>query len=133
MILDEEIAKVKRSLVNMSSCLLPEILIPGISNQLCIEPDMVVERTLPALNAPQLVNDVLDVRQVHAKKKIHTETGSVQLKSSYIIKFKSGHIARHIITPKRREGLLTLSQVFDCSLSGNIYINGFLNPSMHSL
>ncbi|KAK0170552.1 hypothetical protein PV328_008389 [Microctonus aethiopoides] len=70
----------------------------------------VYTRPSPEIIMSGLINDVLDIRQINIKNQNISESGSVQQKSSYIIKFKSEHVARHIIALKRRKGILTVRQ-----------------------
>ncbi|KAK0176918.1 hypothetical protein PV328_001016 [Microctonus aethiopoides] len=120
--------------MKISSPPTPGIIITGVPSKLHIKSDIIIERILITLDATCFVNDILDIRQqVIGKNKSNTENTPTESKSSYIIKFKSEYIARHIIMLKRRKGLLKVSQVFDCTSSGNIYVNEFLTTEMHSL
>ncbi|KAK0071137.1 hypothetical protein PV326_001633, partial [Microctonus aethiopoides] len=111
-----EVSEIKNSLNNVTTPSSPQIIISGVPNQLNLEPHDMFERTLAELDAPQLVNDVLDIRQVVKNKNNNSQSMSSNTKSSYIVKFKSEHVVQHIIMLKRRKGSLTIDQVFNCKL-----------------
>ncbi|KAK0087668.1 hypothetical protein PV326_005084 [Microctonus aethiopoides] len=112
----------------------PEMIISGVPIQLAIEPQTVVNNLLRSLNAPHLENDILDIRKISSKNNMSTSTqNDKSSKSSYIVRFKSEHVARHVITLKRRKGILTLKEVFSSNVIGNIYVNEFLPPQVHAL
>ncbi|KAK0160242.1 hypothetical protein PV328_007670 [Microctonus aethiopoides] len=99
---------IREGLANMTEQPSSELIISGIPAELELEPKQMN-------NANQ--NDVNNHRN----------------KLSYIVKFKSVYVSRHVIDLKKRKGDLTASEVFDCPLTSKIYINEFLSPKMHSL
>ncbi|KAK0073341.1 hypothetical protein PV325_009858 [Microctonus aethiopoides] len=109
--LNEDVTVIKNNL-KISSQPTPEIIISGVPSNLNIETDTIIESILTAIDATRFVNDVIDIRQVTGKNKSNTENTTLQSKSSYIIKFKSEHVARHIIMLKRRKGLLKMHTLY---------------------
>ncbi|KAK0071631.1 hypothetical protein PV325_012602 [Microctonus aethiopoides] len=129
---DVDFLKHNTQSVNSSSS--PEIIISGIPAMLNLEPCEITEKVLAALDSPQMNIYVLDTRKIENKiKSGPNSTGDQNVKSSYIVKFASEHIARHVINLKRRKGLLAVQNVFKCNISGNIYVNEFLTASTHTL
>lgn len=127
-----EVTEVKNSLTNVIARPSPRLIISGLPNQSKLEPHVVLERTLAELDPPQLVNDILDIRQV-MKNENNSQPMILQTNSSYIIKLESEHVAHHIITLKRRKGLLNIGQVFNRTSPDNFYINKFLTSATHLL
>ncbi|KAK0160222.1 hypothetical protein PV328_007650 [Microctonus aethiopoides] len=103
-----DVHDIREGLANMTKQPSSELIISGIPAELELEPKQMN-------NANQ--NDVNNHRT----------------KLSYIVKFKSVYVSRHVIDLKKRKGDLTASEVFDCPLTSKIYINEFLSPRMHSL
>ncbi|KAK0074710.1 hypothetical protein PV325_007922, partial [Microctonus aethiopoides] len=106
----------------------------GIPAELELEPKQMVNQLLMSLKAETLTTDVLDIRIVNGKNNANqNDVNNHRNKLSYIVKFKSVYVSRHVIDLKKRKGDLTASEVFDCPLTSKIYINEFLSPKMHSL
>ncbi|KAK0072339.1 hypothetical protein PV325_011525, partial [Microctonus aethiopoides] len=94
-----------------------EIIISGVPTQFSKDPRGVANSVLQKLDIPQLMADVLETRLISPKNTSITALPSGrQPKSSFIVKFKSAPIARHMIQEKRRKGTLTVQQLFDCDI-----------------
>lgn len=129
-----EINTLKHIIEDVNDYPSPEIIITGIPIELAAEPHMVINNILQKLDAPQLISDVLETRQITNKKSsVSTTSNDQQMKLSYIVQFKSVPVARFVINQKRKKGVLTVKHVFDCDLSGNVYVNEFLNSRLHEL
>ncbi|KAK0073919.1 hypothetical protein PV325_009020 [Microctonus aethiopoides] len=93
-----------------------------------------IAKSVAEQQAETLTTDVLDIRIVNGKNNANqNDVNNHRTKLSYIVKFKSVYVSRHVIDLKKRKGDLTASEVFDCPLTSKIYINEFLSPRMHSL
>lgn len=62
-----------------------------------------------------------------------TSSPPAEIKSTFIINFKSPQIASHVVDKKRRHGVLTIKQVIDIDINGSIYIDEFLKTETHTL
>lgn len=83
----------KHNLANISS----KVIILTVPSQLALDSHTVIDNVLVALDSPQLVSDVLDIRQITRKNMfMHTATTNPPTKTSFIVKYKSKYVARRV-------------------------------------
>ncbi|KAK0080212.1 hypothetical protein PV326_008289 [Microctonus aethiopoides] len=119
--LSNDVNQLKSSAFKFSNTSL-ELIISGVPSQLTDEPLVIVDKVLNSLQCSQLLSDVLNVRRLPLKLDARSSPHKNQKSnSSLIVKFKSHLIAMHVIENKRRKGPLTLVDVFDTNIRGNVY------------
>lgn len=129
-----DVHEIREDLANMTEQPSSELIISGIPAQLELEPKQMINQLLMSLKAETLITDVSDIRIVNAKNNsVQNDVNNHRTKLSYIVKFKSVYVSRHVIDLKKRKGELTASEVSDCPLTSKIYVNEFLSPRIHSL
>ncbi|KAK0159460.1 hypothetical protein PV328_010336 [Microctonus aethiopoides] len=129
--LSSEFCLLKQSDTIYTPKLSSEIIMSGIPQTHSTNPLTATSKILHSIGASHQVDDILDIRSVNKQQDNSTSTLPTEIKSTFIINFKSPQIANHIIDKKRR--VLTIKQVFDIDRNGSIYINEFLNAETHSL
>ncbi|KAK0077560.1 hypothetical protein PV325_003757 [Microctonus aethiopoides] len=131
--LSNELKNLKSSIIDSSLKSSSEIIISGLPSQLITHNNVVVEKVLTVLGAPQLSTDILSIRRVK-KNNAHNSNQAVRtVNDSLIIKFKSEHIVKYVIDCKRQFGKLTLERLFGTDMNGIVYINEFLNSAIYEL
>ncbi|KAK0073891.1 hypothetical protein PV325_009048 [Microctonus aethiopoides] len=110
-----------------------EIIISGLPSQLITHNNVVVEKVLTVIGAPQLSTDILSIRHVKNNNTRNSNQAIRTVNDSLIIKFKSEHIVKYVIDCKRQLGKLTLERLFGTDTNGIVYINEFLNSTKYEL
>ncbi|KAK0071704.1 hypothetical protein PV326_000956 [Microctonus aethiopoides] len=125
-----QLKNVSKSSSNLSS----EVIITGLPDQLAGEPQAIVNKVLASLDLSNLASDVLEIRRIN-KKHDSSSTSSQDRKSkwSLIVKFKSQQLSKHVIETKRHKGPLSLNQVFQLNVRGNVYVNELLSSTLFGL
>ncbi|KAK0076214.1 hypothetical protein PV326_010948, partial [Microctonus aethiopoides] len=110
-----------------------DVIFSGIPQSLYNNPLTAVTKVLKSIDASHQAEDIFDIRVVNKKHEVTATMSPNQLKTSFIVVFKSPQIAEHVINKKRRHEMLTIKQVFDADINGNILVNEFLDSATHEL
>ncbi|KAK0074770.1 hypothetical protein PV325_007833 [Microctonus aethiopoides] len=133
-ILSNDIQGLKTSVTHANKSSSSEIIFSNVPVQLSNNLHSVVEKVLSALEAPQLVSDILQMRKINNKTLSSASSSDKRPNNiSFIVRFKSENVARHLINLKRRKGLLSIKQLLDVDVQGSIFVNEFLNSTTHVL
>lgn len=130
--LSNDIQGLKTSVTHANKSSSSEIIFSNVPAQLSNDLLSVVEKVLSALEAPQLVSDTLQMRKINNKTSSSPSSSNKRPNNiSFIVRFKSENVARHLINLKRRKGSLSIKQVLDVDVQGSIFENEFLNSTTH--
>ena len=116
----------------------PNVTISGIPASVTDSPRTMVLKVFEALGIPELAVDVLEIRSlirgngstIGDPQRRSTAAGSTL---SFIVTLKSPGIRDHIISKKRAEGNLTISQVFALDQPGSVFVRDFLPSAVYGL
>ncbi|KAK0176940.1 hypothetical protein PV328_001038 [Microctonus aethiopoides] len=105
--LSSEVCLLKQSDTINTSKLSSKIIISGVPQTVSNNPLTAISKILHSIDASHQVEDILDIRSVNKKHDNTTSTLPAEIKSTFIINFKSPQIASHVVDKKRRYGVLT--------------------------
>ncbi|KAK0076051.1 hypothetical protein PV326_011112, partial [Microctonus aethiopoides] len=100
--LSSEVCLLKQSDTINTSKLSSKIIISGVPQTVSNNPLTAISKILHSIDASHQVEDILDIRSVNKKHDNTTSTLPAEIKSTFIINFKSPQIASHVVDKKRR-------------------------------
>lgn len=118
--------------------------ISGMPSDLTDSPKQIVDKVLTALDVPELISDVLTIRNFPRKGKLHVNTGNVSVGEStdavctgtIIVKMKSKTMRDHVVSLKRDKKRINVKDLWSMSHPdhpGQIFINEELPQSTYNL
>ncbi|XP_046750616.1 uncharacterized protein LOC124413873 [Diprion similis] len=116
-----------------------KITLTGIPSSVTDSPDIIARKIFDALKIPELIGDVLDIRNLTKKStkeqgsRPSTSAATPSASRAFIITLKSAMIKDFIISKKREKKDLTVREVFSLNSSGKIFLNEFLPPNIYKL
>ena len=115
------------------------LTVSGIPQTITDTPEEVVKKVFSALGVPDMHIHMLSVRRL--TKSDNTVAASLQgtnadtqpVRLSYVVALTSGVVRDHTIDKKRVKRHLSVKEVLDLNVNGNIYVNEFLPSRIYSI
>lgn len=118
-----------------------ELSISGIPSDISLEPRNIIAKVFTALGAPELITQVLTIKDLPRRgsaKTLNPSTSHANQQPlptyrTFLLGLGSTMYRDHIVSLKREKKKLNANEVFETAHNGQIYINEQLSPFLYNL